>query len=813
MGFGKAYITKQGALLSAKTIQGKKINFDHFEVGSGIVNGNITDLTELIEKVAECEIKKIEIKNDTQACVSFLLKNTDVESSFYFREIGLFAIDPDTEELVLYAYANSGENAEYINNSITEKIEKYIDINILVDNASNIVINLNDTELYVTERELEKNTENLKEYVNNKNSNLQNQINSLASGSPLVANSVAKMTDTTKNYVLLESNTENDGYIYYYNGKTWVNSGQKYMETGISSEGVTTDKIYNHKINDYSNYFKRFGNPSISTNTARMSMFILERMKKGTVIKFKGGDSYRWAFTLNNTYKQDSGAYDFDSGWLPVNTTRYILEQDGYLGLTVRYTDNTTEFTENDLKLLDNMFEIYPVILSTSNNQFTENRVQYITPSKSYKSRDLLPNFKAFARKFSSNNSVQQKIVISFPHDSILRVNSFYKGIHVDNFSNSDSSTWKKDFEIECTQSGAQFIYYDFINDSFIAIPYSKRFAIEKDYVYYLAGIRTNIVTNELTADDTWVEIGISYVDTTFNCTINDNKLWFEEKPEISFFEQFAKKNEIPNLIDCIAKGNPSGLLTNDNTIISINHRGYNSEAPENTLYAFRLSKEKGFNYIETDVALSSDKVPVIIHDDTIDRTSNGTGRVDSLTLEQLKSYDFGSWKNAKFAGEKIPTFEEMIQFCKKMGLCVFIEIKNTAVFAENDLLNLVNIVKRNGMQGKVNWNSFNCNYLGIIKKYDTVSDITVVSNNLTDYIKNYITQNLLNIPNKIALSYDFTRINDEIVNFCIENNLALYAWTFTNAIQFTTMDNYISGVVSNTHIASNELYKNLIEQ
>ena len=122
MGFEKVYITKQGALLAAKTLQGKKIEFDHAEIGSGTLNGSAADKTSLTTKVLECPISKVEIEQDTQASVSFIFKNTDANAAFYFREIGLFAIDPDTKAKVLYAYTNAGNTAEYINNSIAEKM-------------------------------------------------------------------------------------------------------------------------------------------------------------------------------------------------------------------------------------------------------------------------------------------------------------------------------------------------------------------------------------------------------------------------------------------------------------------------------------------------------------------------------------------------------------------------------------------------------------------------------------------------------------------------------------------------------------------
>ena len=87
MGFEKVYITKQGALLVAKTLQGKKIEFDHAEIGSGTLTGNAADKTSLTTKVLECEISKVEITEDTQASVSFIFKNTDAKNAFYLSLI------------------------------------------------------------------------------------------------------------------------------------------------------------------------------------------------------------------------------------------------------------------------------------------------------------------------------------------------------------------------------------------------------------------------------------------------------------------------------------------------------------------------------------------------------------------------------------------------------------------------------------------------------------------------------------------------------------------------------------------------------
>ena len=90
-------------------------------------------------------------------------------------------------------------------------------------------------------------------------------------------------------------------------------------------------------------------------------------------------------------------------------------------------------------------------------------------------------------------------------------------------------------------------------------------------------------------------------------------------------------------------------------------HRGDVSNAPENTIPAFTSAVNNGAAQIELDVRLSSDNHMVIIHDSTVDRTTNGTGSVSSLTFAQLRALDAGSWFAPEFAGTQIPTLDEAL--------------------------------------------------------------------------------------------------------------------------------------------------------
>ncbi len=100
---------------------------------------------------------------------------------------------------------------------------------------------------------------------------------------------------------------------------------------------------------------------------------------------------------------------------------------------------------------------------------------------------------------------------------------------------------------------------------------------------------------------------------------------------------------------------------------IIIAHRGLDETYPENTLTAFKAALEKGMA-IEIDVRGTSDEELIVLHDDTVDRTTDGEGRVAQMTLEEVKALDAGSWWDEKFAGERVPTLLETFDVVKEYG-------------------------------------------------------------------------------------------------------------------------------------------------
>jgi len=147
-------------------------------------------------------------------------------------------------------------------------------------------------------------------------------------------------------------------------------------------------------------------------------------------------------------------------------------------------------------------------------------------------------------------------------------------------------------------------------------------------------------------------------------------------------------------------------MFPKNSTPIIFGHRGACALAPENTIASFKLAVEHGADFIELDAKLSSDGEVMVIHDQTVDRTTNGTGRVNQLTCAQLKALDAGSKFDKKFAGEKIPTLEEVFN---TVGQQIFINVELTNYASKNDDLvqKVVALVKANKMEDRVLFSSF----------------------------------------------------------------------------------------------------------
>lgn len=246
--------------------------------------------------------------------------------------------------------------------------------------------------------------------------------------------------------------------------------------------------------------------------------------------------------------------------------------------------------------------------------------------------------------------------------------------------------------------------------------------------------------------------------------------------------------------------------------IKSINHRGYNPEAPENTLPAYKLSKQHGYKYVECDVSFTSDDVAVLLHDATINRTArnaDGTAIADTtyiqnITYEQALTYDFGIWKGSRWAGVKIPTFEQFITLCRNIGLHPYIEIKEQGM-TEAHVNQIVDIVRNCGMAKDVTWISFMSTALQYVLAKNPKARIGLLANTV-DVTVITTAQGLVTNNNDVFInSGSYT---DAEVILCQNADIPMEVWNFASRDVIASLPVYVSGITSDNLIGGYVLYQ-----
>lgn len=234
------------------------------------------------------------------------------------------------------------------------------------------------------------------------------------------------------------------------------------------------------------------------------------------------------------------------------------------------------------------------------------------------------------------------------------------------------------------------------------------------------------------------------------------------------------------------ATGNPE---LNPNRILNVAHRGASGHAPEHTLIAYELGERMHGDYIEIDLQMTKDGVLVAMHDETVDRTTNGTGRVKDLTLEEIKQLDAGSWFNEKYpekakreyVGLKVPTLEEIIQRFGR-GSRYYIETKSPDVYPgmEEELLRILDkykLIGPNAPSSKVLLQSFSSDSLKILHTLNpNIPLVQLISYSSPATIRDEELEEIKGYAIGIGASH--TRIDREYVQKVREHNLLMHPYT-----------------------------------
>ena len=137
-------------------------------------------------------------------------------------------------------------------------------------------------------------------------------------------------------------------------------------------------------------------------------------------------------------------------------------------------------------------------------------------------------------------------------------------------------------------------------------------------------------------------------------------------------------------------------------------HRGYSGRYPENTMLSFQKAAETGCDGIELDVQLTRDGTVVVIHDEAVDRTTDGTGLVKDYTFEELRKLDAGTIKGGRYGFCPVPSFEEYCEWASQYGFVTNVEIKTGVYYYEDIEEKTLEIIKKYHLEDRVMFSSFN---------------------------------------------------------------------------------------------------------
>lgn len=228
---------------------------------------------------------------------------------------------------------------------------------------------------------------------------------------------------------------------------------------------------------------------------------------------------------------------------------------------------------------------------------------------------------------------------------------------------------------------------------------------------------------------------------------------------------------------------------------IICSHRGGKENVPENTMASFTQSAEHGIHCMENDIQLTKDNQIIIIHDPTLNRTTNGKGAVCDFTLKELQTLDFGSWYNPTFKNERVPTLKSFLSVCKGVPL---IEIKKYKGYSEKLESVLVEELKANDRL-----------YTSIIHSFDldVLERLHFIDNKLN--LGYLIEENSSEIPNWVGGIHPHKKLlNIDSLEEWRNKGLWVASWTFTKTKEFSNAKILPDIIITDIPIEAKDYFK-----
>ena len=238
-------------------------------------------------------------------------------------------------------------------------------------------------------------------------------------------------------------------------------------------------------------------------------------------------------------------------------------------------------------------------------------------------------------------------------------------------------------------------------------------------------------------------------------------------------------------------------------SVAVIAHRGFSGAAPENTLAAFKKALDLGVDGIELDVHQTKDNVIVVIHDKTIDRTTNGRGKIAEFSLDEIKKHDAGSWFAPEFSREKIPTLEEVIQLVNGKAI-IYIEVKKGDSLYEGMSERLIELIDKYSARKWCILHSFEDEVLKDIyhadKTFPIFKTVEVPDFAAGFYVKKMAFNNpITHYKSFLGFNMNHNVVTHSVVKSLHKKNLKLIVWTVNDPLHIEKMLNMgVDGIISN---------------
>lgn len=237
-----------------------------------------------------------------------------------------------------------------------------------------------------------------------------------------------------------------------------------------------------------------------------------------------------------------------------------------------------------------------------------------------------------------------------------------------------------------------------------------------------------------------------------------------------------------------------------------IAHRGFSGRYPENTMLAFRKAIEAGCDGIELDVHLAKDGTLIVMHDERVDRTTNGIGEIRGMTAQELRRLDAGAVMPGKFPFEPIPTLEEYFELVKNLPIVTNIELKNSVIWYEGMEEKVIRLVRAYRLEDRIIFSSFNHESAALCRALAPEIPCGFLYDCWLLHAGVYARQNGVQY-----LHPSFYSLNDEVIDGIHSEGVGLNVWTVNDEdVMRHLAEKNVHGIITNHPDRCREVLRSL---